>query len=87
VEIVVETNTRIMRSKISGNFGPSRCITNENSSLIFSATLFKPGAKQVQWIQLRKTILRLSADLTRHGAASVALAKVFQKVLFQVKTI
>jgi hypothetical protein len=30
VEIVVETNTRIMRSKISGNFVPSRCITNEN---------------------------------------------------------
>jgi hypothetical protein len=26
----VETNTRIMRSKISGNFVPSRCITNEN---------------------------------------------------------
>jgi hypothetical protein len=23
-------NTRIMRSKISGNFVPSRCITNEN---------------------------------------------------------
>jgi hypothetical protein len=30
VEIIVETNTRIMRSKISGNFVPSRCITNEN---------------------------------------------------------
>jgi hypothetical protein len=30
VEIVVETNTRIMRSKISGNFVPSRCITNDN---------------------------------------------------------
>jgi hypothetical protein len=29
-EIVVETNTRIMRSKISGNFVPSRCITNDN---------------------------------------------------------
>jgi hypothetical protein len=28
VEIVVET--RIMRSKISGNFVPSRCITNDN---------------------------------------------------------
>jgi hypothetical protein len=30
VEIVVETNTRIMRSKISGNFAPCRCITNDN---------------------------------------------------------
>jgi hypothetical protein len=30
VEIVVETNTRIMRSKISGNFVPSRCVTNDN---------------------------------------------------------
>jgi hypothetical protein len=29
MEIVVETNTR-MRSKISGNFVPSRCITNDN---------------------------------------------------------
>jgi hypothetical protein len=29
-EIVVETNTRIMRSKISGNFVPSR-ITNDNT--------------------------------------------------------
>jgi hypothetical protein len=28
--LVVETNTRIMRSKISGNFVPSRCFTNEN---------------------------------------------------------
>jgi hypothetical protein len=25
----VEINTRIMRSKISGNFVPSRCITND----------------------------------------------------------
>jgi hypothetical protein len=31
LEIVVETNTRIMRSKISSNFVPSRCITNDNS--------------------------------------------------------
>jgi hypothetical protein len=29
-KIVVETNTRIMRSKISGNFVPSHGITNDN---------------------------------------------------------
>jgi hypothetical protein len=30
VSVANETNTRIMRSKISGNFVPSRCITNDN---------------------------------------------------------
>jgi hypothetical protein len=32
VEIVVETNSRRMRSEISGNFVPSRCITNNDNN-------------------------------------------------------
>jgi hypothetical protein len=30
LDTFVETNTRIMRSKISGNLVPCRCITNDN---------------------------------------------------------
>jgi hypothetical protein len=62
-------------------------ITSGNSSLSFSATLFKPSAKQVQCIKLGKTILRLSADLTIHGAESVSIGKSFSEDTFQVKTI
>jgi hypothetical protein len=29
------TRTRIMRSKISGNFLPPRCITNDNSIILY----------------------------------------------------
>jgi hypothetical protein len=38
-QIVVETNTRIMRSKISDNFVTCRCITNENPLIIFQQNL------------------------------------------------
>jgi hypothetical protein len=50
VEIVVETNTRIMRSKISGNFVPSRYITNDNSIIrqVDLSDVFNPIAKLIK---------------------------------------
>jgi hypothetical protein len=52
-QIVVETNTR-MRSKISGNFIPSRCITNDNLIVIICTHthIYIPGVVKVHVINL-----------------------------------